>query len=88
MAKTEIAATFYLDSIYGDPNNSGDQNSPWRTLQEVIESILVESQEWQRPYSSGGILMAINSGAPIKAGDTLIQISGYHNKIDIHRYIK
>ncbi|GHA00347.1 hypothetical protein GCM10008090_06350 [Arenicella chitinivorans] len=80
------AATFYIDPATGSTSNDGSQSSPWRTLQEVIEHGLIESQRWNRPYKPGGGKVAHNAGAPVKGGDTLILMSGYHGKIDIHWY--
>lgn len=81
------AATFYIDPVNGAATNIGSESSPWRTLQEVIEAGLVESHSWQRPYSAGSELEPRNTGAPVKAGDTLILLTGYHGQVNIHRYI-
>ena len=81
-----VAKTFYIDPATGNASNDGSQASPWRTLQEVIENGLIESQRWNRPYTPGGGKVMHNVGAPVKAGDTLELMSGYHGKIDIHWY--
>lgn len=80
------AKTFYVDPTLGNANNDGSQASPWRTLQEVIDHGLIESQRWNRPYQPGGGKVVHNAGAPVKGGDTLILMSGHHGKIDIHWY--
>ncbi|RBP51062.1 right-handed parallel beta-helix repeat-containing protein [Arenicella xantha] len=82
-----LAANFYIDPINGDSENSGTQAAPWRTLQQVIEDDLIESHAWRRPYYSFGDTEPRNQGAPVKAGDTLILMSGYHGKVNIHKYV-
>lgn len=61
------------------------QNNPWKTLEEVVSSNLIETQAWSvRPYDSGNANLKIsNPGAPIKAGDTILLANGNHGKLEI-----
>ena len=38
------AGDFYVDPEHGDKANDGSAARPWRSLQEVVDSGLVESQ--------------------------------------------
>ncbi|GAA6169351.1 choice-of-anchor Q domain-containing protein [Sessilibacter corallicola] len=87
MSAGSYSATFYIDPINGSSSNDGSQELPWRTLQEVIENRLIESQRWSAPYSADSTLENVNVGAPVKAGDTLVLMSGYHGDIALDRYI-
>jgi parallel beta-helix repeat protein len=80
------AKTFYIDPASGKLSNDGSSASPWRTLQEVIDSGKIETREGASyPYTWGNPLKAKNAGAPVKAGDTLLLKSGYHGDILIQR---
>jgi hypothetical protein len=81
------AATFYIDPLSGDPGNDGSINSPWRTLKEVFDSSLIESKRYEsKPYSEGAPMVVKNSGAPVKAGDTLMLRTGYHDTLYASEY--
>jgi hypothetical protein len=63
-------------------NNDGSISSPWRSIQEVFDRGLVESQQWEKlPYRRGVALVPKNPGAPVKAGDTILLLSGYHGEL-------
>jgi parallel beta-helix repeat protein len=80
------AKTFYLDPSTGKLSNDGSKSAPWRTLQEVIDSNLIETREAANyPYVWGTALKTKNPGAPVKAGDTLLLMTGYHGDIRILR---
>ncbi|UCD50000.1 MAG: hypothetical protein JSW27_21025, partial [Phycisphaerales bacterium] len=80
-------AEFCVDPVNGSPQGDGSAARPWRTIQEVFDAGLVESQQWDRlPYSEESTLVARNAGAPIKAGDTIWLRSGYHGALSITRY--
>jgi MYXO-CTERM domain-containing protein len=73
------AADFYIDPQNGDPSGDGSAAKPWRTLQEVVEANLIETQHWSMlPYQDGATLKVINAGAPVKAGDTIWLRTGFH----------
>ena len=73
---------FFVDPLGGDRNNDGSIFSPWRSIQEVFDRGLVESQQWEKlPYKRGVTLVPKNPGAPVKAGDTILLLSGYHGEL-------
>lgn len=81
------AAEFYVDPAQGDPANDGTADKPWRNLQEVFRGGLVESQTWESlPYKQDSKLVAKNSGARIKAGDTIWLRSGDYGDLTIQGY--
>ena len=74
--------TFYVDPTEGSKNGDGSASHPWRTLEEVFASNLIETRRLARkPYIPGMPLVPKNSGAPVKAGDTIVLMSGYHGQI-------
>ncbi len=81
------AAEFYVDPAKGSPRGDGSAERPWRTIQEVLDAGLVESQQWDKlPYSEQSTLVAKNAGAPVRAGDTIWLRSGFHGDVEIDRY--
>ena len=81
------AADFYIDPVHGDPAGDGSGEKPWRSLQEVFEKGLVESQTWDTlPYNAERRLVAKNADAPVKAGDTLWLKSGDYGDLAIDGY--
>lgn len=84
---TQTGNVFYVDPATGDINNNGSSSAPWNTLQAVVENNKIESrQPASYPYTSGGTLQTMNSGAPVKAGDTIVLKAGYHGDILIRGY--
>ncbi len=69
------AKNFYIDPIKGNIAGDGSANNPWKTLEEVINSRLIETKDVLGTF--------VNQGAPIKAGDTIVLKSGYHGFIQI-----
>lgn len=83
------AKDFYVDPQNGapSPTNDGSQAKPWRTLKEVVDAKLIETQNWEKlPYAAGAKLVPKNAGAPVKAGDTIWLLSGYHGDVAITGY--
>ncbi|OHB79965.1 MAG: hypothetical protein A2Z25_08355 [Planctomycetes bacterium RBG_16_55_9] len=81
------AAEFYVDPAKGSSTGDGSAARPWRTIQEVFDAGLVESQHWaQLPYTPQSELVPKNAGAPVRAGDTIRLRSGYHGDLTILRY--
>ncbi len=81
------AADFYVDPVNGSPGGDGSAARPWRTIQEVLDAGLVESQQWDKlPYSEKSKLVVKNAGAPVRAGDAIWLRSGYHGDLYIERY--
>jgi parallel beta-helix repeat protein len=76
-----------VDPANGSAVGDGSASRPWRTIQEVFDAGLVESQQWDKlPYTEKSRLVARNAGAPVKAGDTLRLRSGFHGELLIDRY--
>lgn len=74
--------TFYIDPAQGHIENTGHEESPWSTLQEVIEHRLIETRgPADFPHQPGGALVVKNADAPVKAGDTLVLRSGFHGEM-------
>ncbi len=81
------AREFYVDPVNGSPTGDGSASHPWRTIQEVFDAKLVESQQWDKlPYTPQSKLVAKNAGAPVRAGDTIRLRSGYHGDLLIDKY--
>jgi hypothetical protein len=73
--------TYYLDPINGSISNDGSAGSPWATLQEVVENHMIETRAYaDLPYDGSNALVTKNPGAPVKAGDTLVLLNGYHGE--------
>lgn len=81
------AAEFYVDPVNGTAAGEGSVERPWRTIQEVFDAGLVESQQWnQHPYSEQSKLVVKNPGAPMRGGDTIWLRSGFHGDLLIDEY--
>ncbi len=81
------AAELYVDPVHGSPAGDGSADRPWRTIQEVLDAGLVESQQWDKlPYSEQSRLVVRNAGAPVRAGDTIWLRSGFHGELLIDRH--
>ena len=78
------AREFYVDPVVGSMTNDGSQARPWRTLQEVLDGGLVETQNWSSlPYGPNIGLVPSNPGAPVQAGDTIWLRTGAHGALRI-----
>ncbi len=81
------AADYHVDPKNGDASNDGGAESPWKSLQEVIDGGLVESRNWESlPYEEGKRLAAKNAGAKVKAGDTIWLRDGYYGDLFIEGF--
>ena len=81
------ATEFYVDPVSGSSTGDGSASHPWRTIQEVFDAGLVESQQWDKlPYTAQSKLVAKNTGAPVRAGDTIRLRSGFHGDLLIDKY--
>jgi len=74
LVSNTTATTFYCDPASGSMSNDGSYSSPWSTLQAVFDNNKIESRDKN--------LNTINSGAPVKAGDTILLRSGNHGTIN------
>ena len=69
---TVSAVTYYLNPIDGNTETgNGSMENPWGSLHSVLEAGLIQ----RRYYAWADI---VNPDAPIKAGDTMMLMSGYH----------
>ena len=68
------ASVFYVDPETGRMDNDGSAEHPWKTVQQVFEQNLIQTQD------AAGRLK--NEHAPVKAGDTILLCSGYHGEIN------
>ncbi|MDY6933449.1 MAG: choice-of-anchor Q domain-containing protein [Spirochaetota bacterium] len=74
---------FYVDPVNGDINNNGSSESPFSTLQEIVDNNKIETRVFKElPYNIGGEMKIKNPGAPIKGGDTIILRNGFHGKFE------
>lgn len=75
------AAVYYVDPASGSMDNDGSSDHPWRTLEEVIERGMIETRSYTNlPYKAASSLKVKNAGAPVKAGDTLLLLTGNHGR--------
>jgi hypothetical protein len=76
-----------VDPVKGSYGGDGSAARPWRTIQEVFDAGLVESQRWEKlPYRGENELVGRNAGAPVRAGDTIWLRSGYHGGLSATGY--
>lgn len=79
-----LGGDFYIDPVTGSAAGDGSAAMPWRTLEEVYTSGLIETRDWSSlPYQPGLNLVPVNPGAPVQPGDTLWLSSGDHGGLDI-----
>jgi hypothetical protein len=79
--------TFYIDPVNGSSEGDGSASNPWKTLQEVIETGLIEHYRPSENYVADSPLEIVNEGAPVKGGDILILLSGYHGYISVNTFV-
>lgn len=72
---TARAATFYCDPARGSSEGDGSAERPWRTIEEVVGSGLIQAGE------PGGNVA--NPNAPVRSGDTVLLRSGWHGVLRI-----
>jgi hypothetical protein len=82
------ANEFYIDPVDGSDAGDGSAANPWRSLEAVFEDGLIETRDWpDYPYEDGMQLVTVNAGAPVRAGDTIWLLDGYHGDLVIeHAY--
>lgn len=79
--------TFYIDPVNGSVDGDGSSSAPWRTLQEVVENGLIEHYRPSENYVPDSPLEVVNEGAPVKGGDVLVLLSGYHGYINVNTFV-
>jgi parallel beta-helix repeat protein len=77
------AQEFYVDPVHGSMANDGTINYPWSTMEEVWKEKKVETRYYQRPYTVSSLLLPKNEGGPVKSGDTIYLLNGYHGELYI-----
>ncbi len=78
------AEEHWVDPMHGKRGNDGSSSAPWRSLQEVLDKGLVETQAWESlPYKQGAKLVTKNAGAPVKGGDTIYLRSGDYGALRV-----
>lgn len=80
-------SSFYVDPVNGSPSGDGSQADPWRTIEEVFDSGLVESYEFTaHPWVPGTGTAIRDSGAPVRGGDELVLLDGFHGELSLVDY--
>ncbi len=75
---------FYLDPVNGKIDGDGSIVNPLPSLQEVIEKKLISGYQCETlPYKPDCNKVLKNPDAPIKGGDRLLLMNGYHGSITI-----
>lgn len=80
-------STFYIDPVNGSMDGDGSEQNPWSTLQEVVERNLIQYYRYTENYNTESPLELVNKDAPVKGGDVLILLSGYHGYLQVNNFI-
>jgi len=74
----------FVDPVNGTDAGDGSASRPWRSLQDVVAR-QIETQTWEGslPFVEGKKLVPVNSGAPVKAGDTVWLRTGDYGALAI-----
>ncbi|MEM9598997.1 MAG: choice-of-anchor Q domain-containing protein [Acidobacteriota bacterium] len=84
---TTEAAEFFIDPLTGSPTGTGAADDPWRTLEQVFADGLIQLRRWQdHPPGPDTGFEVLNPDAPVRGGDTLWLLDGYHGEIDVRSY--
>lgn len=79
--------SFYVDPVNGADNNTGSADSPWQSLQTVLDQGLIASRDWEsKPPSSSTPLVVKREDAPVQPGDSIVLRSGNHGPLFIRGY--
>lgn len=78
--------SFYIDPVNGSDKGNGSIDSPWKTLQSVINNH-VEYYKYSKAYDVNSSLEVVNETAPVKGGDELILKTGYHGNINLNKFM-
>ncbi|MBN2529682.1 MAG: right-handed parallel beta-helix repeat-containing protein [Deltaproteobacteria bacterium] len=86
-SNTAHAANFYVDIKNGSDLGDGTAENPWQSLQHVLDSGLIASEEWESlPPADGVSLVPKNVGAPVSAGDTIWLRDGNYGELNVTGY--
>jgi len=84
-----ITNAFFIDPIHGSASGDGSKEAPWNSLQDLINSGLLESRAWSE-YPAENLdesyLKPMNEGAPIKGGDTIYLMNGNYGDLSISEH--
>jgi parallel beta-helix repeat protein len=78
------AADFYVDPVRGSMSGDGSIKHPWSTMKEVWDECKIQTREYTTPYNSSSPAIKIKCpNGPVRAGDTIYLLSGYHGDLVI-----
>ena len=77
--------SYYIDPVNGSAEGDGSENSPWKTLQQVIDDGLIQYYK-RSDVNDPNSLVFVNEDAPVKEGDELILRDGYHGNISLQNF--
>jgi hypothetical protein len=79
-----VGNIFFLNPNSGSISNDGSAEHPWSTLQEVVDNGMIQTQAYtDLPYDGTNTLSIKNEGGPVRAGDTLILLDGFHGEFNL-----
>ncbi len=85
---TATAKVFYVDPANGSASGDGSRETPWKTIQQVVQNNLIESYSYVLPYNPKHPEVSLkNPGAPVKAGDTLLLFGGLHGELYLRGFV-
>jgi hypothetical protein len=86
-ASCVLATDYHVNPQTGDTAGDGSLARPWRSLQEVLDQGLVESQTWDAlPYNDTRKLTPLHADAAVKPGDTIWLHSGDYGDVIIRKH--
>ena len=81
------AADFHVDPAEGTAGGDGSEQSPFASLQQLLDDGLIESEQWDSlPADEATGLVPRNPGAPIKGGDTIWLADGDYGALVLQGY--
>jgi parallel beta-helix repeat protein len=78
---------FYIDPVNGSMDGDGSEHNPWSTLQEVVEHNLIQFYKHTENYNPESALQLVNEDAPVKGGDEILLLSGYHGYLHVNNFV-
>ncbi len=82
-----VGDSFYIDPVLGLDEGDGSKENPWKTLKNVLESGKVQYYKHSENYNPDSDLILVNENAPVKEGDELVLMSGYHGNIALNNFM-
>jgi MYXO-CTERM domain-containing protein len=89
LAAPGLAAEYYADPIHGSAAGDGSRDNPWGSLEDLIAAGMFETLEWASlPWEEGVSVLVPGGTGPIRPGDTLYLLDGYHGVAQFdHMYL-